>query len=114
MQKLKQVIIINSELKMSKGKTAAQVAHASLGAFGCADKALRMEWIKRGQKKVVVKSGELRLEELQKKSDNLNLANFLVSDAGLTELEPGSITALGLGPDYEDEVDKVSGGLNLL
>tara|TARA_Y100000310_G_scaffold318114_1_gene371786 strand:+ start:761 stop:1090 length:330 start_codon:yes stop_codon:yes gene_type:complete len=109
---MKQAIIVNKGVKMSLGKTAAQVAHASLGAFLRADKGDSQEWRRSGQKKVVV-LGE-GLEELQKDADRLGIPNFLVSDAGLTELEPGTVTALGLGPLDEETIDKVSGELSLL
>jgi PTH2 family peptidyl-tRNA hydrolase len=109
---MKQVIIVNKSIKMSVGKTAAQVAHASLGAFLRSDKGDSQEWRRRGQKKIVV-LGE-GLEELEKEASKLGIPNFLVSDAGLTELEPGTVTALGLGPLDSETIDKVSGELSLL
>ena len=54
----KQVIVVRSDLNMGKGKTCAQVAHASLSS---AEAAMRYEkdwygaWKNEGQKKVVVK-----------------------------------------------------------
>lgn len=108
----KQVIIINKELKMSKGKTAAQAAHAALGAFLKAERLVSQAWRREGQKKIVV-LGE-NLATLKKQADLLNIPNFLVIDKGLTELEPGTITALGLGPEKETYIDKISGQLVLL
>ncbi len=55
---MKQAIVVRQDLAMGKGKTAAQVAHASLSA---AEEAMRKreewygEWKEEGQKKVVVK-----------------------------------------------------------
>lgn len=91
---------------------AAQVAHASLGAFLHSNKKIAKKWQQQGQKKIVVQSNDL--QNLQMQAHDLDIANFLVSDAGLTELEPGTITALGLGPDDESIIDKISKGLLLL
>lgn len=106
---MKQVVIVNKNIKMSAGKIAAQVAHASLGAWL---KNKNKKWLKSGMKKVVVKGQNL--EEIQKQANKLGINSFLVSDAGLTELEPGTITALGLGPAEEELLDKITGDMPLL
>ena len=107
-----------ADLKMGKGKTAAQVAHASLAA---AEEAMVkreewfVEWKASGQKKIVVKvqsEGELR--ELLKKARAARLPAALIQDAGLTQLEPGTSTCLGIGPAPDDELDTITGGLKLL
>lgn len=114
----KQVIIVRTDLKMSVGKTCAQVAHASLGS---ALKAMKNEkkwyeaWTKEGQKKVVVKvKGEEEIFELYEMAKASNLPCYLVNDAGLTELEPGTTTTLGIGPGPNEKVDKITGELKLL
>lgn len=96
---------------MSAGKIAAQACHACLGAFLRSSGSKIKDWQKQGQKKVIVKSDNLT--NLKNLADNLEIANFLVKDAGLTELEPGTITALGLGPDEEERINKITGGLAL-
>lgn len=114
----KQVIGVRTDLKMSKGKACAQVAHASLGA---AEKAMDYEadwykeWKREGQKKVVVKVvGQRELYELYEQAKGLKLPCFIVNDAGLTELPPGTTTTLAVGPGPEAKVDKVTGELKLL
>jgi PTH2 family peptidyl-tRNA hydrolase len=104
---------------MGKGKTAAQVAHAALDAAEtCRRK--RPEWYEawreQGQAKVVVKTdgGEQALEELQKQARSLGLPISLIQDRGLTQLEPGTTTCLGIGPGPVNEIDKVTGMLKLL
>lgn len=111
----KQMIVVRSDLKMSKGKTAAQCAHASVAALEGADKKTASAWRKSGQKKVIVKvKDEKELLELKEKCDSLKLPCSLVIDAGLTELKPGTCTALAIGPDQEEKINKVTGSLPLL
>ena len=115
---LKEVIVARTDLKMGKGKLAAQVAHAALSS---AEECKRRnedwyrEWILEGQAKVVVKGvGEAQLLELQKKARSLGLASALIQDKGLTQLEPGTATCLGIGPAPSPLLDKVTGDLKLL
>lgn len=114
----KQVIVVRRDLKMSKGKTCVQVAHASVSSLEEARK-LRPEWVeewlRQCQKKVILGVQSLNeLLTLEKKARELELPCYLVSNAGLTELEPGTITALGIGPAPSALIDKVTGHLKLL
>ena len=38
----------------------------------------------------------------------------LIKDAGRTQIEPGTITALGIGPALESDIDKYTKDLKLL
>lgn len=113
----KQVMVARTDLDMSPGKLAVQVAHASLSAAeNCRTE--RPDWFENWwgerQKKVVVEvPSENDLQDLKKKSKKFNLPHKLVRDAGLTELEPETATVLGVGPAPNDEVDKVTGHLPL-
>lgn len=116
--KNKLVIIVRTDLKLSPGKLAVQVAHASVS---CALEAKRSkerwfkDWYNEGQKKVVVKVPDLpALMDLRSHASSIGLTVSLVQDAGLTEIEPGTITCLGIGPAPTPEVDKITGGLPLL
>ena len=111
----KQVIVIRQDLKLSKGKLAAQAAHASLEAYKRASPKLRQTWQREGSKKVVLKVKTLRtLKGLQKKALALRLPCSLIRDAGRTELRPGTVTCLGIGPGREEKINKVTGKLKIL
>ena len=71
-------------------------------------------WYNDGQKKVVVKgTNESLLRELQQHARDIGLTCSLVSDAGLTEVPPGTITCLGIGPASESKVNEITGNLSL-
>ena len=119
MTEIKQVIVVRSDLKMGKGKVAAQVAHAALDAAEAARHKhpdWYDSWREQGQAKVVVKSdgGEEALIDLQKQARSLGLPTSLIQDRGLTQVEPGTMTCLGIGPGPSGEIDKVTGKLKLL
>ncbi len=112
---LKQVIVVRDDLKLSRGKLAVQVAHAAIIGYLKSDSSLRRRWLDEGQKKVVlmVKSLE-ELLAIKYKAESLKLVTGVVQDAGLTEIPPGTITAVVIGPDEEKKIDKVTGSLPLL
>lgn len=114
----KMVIVTRTDLKLSPGKLAVQVAHAAVNcAFHCKKERPRWfrSWEDEGQKKVVVKAASVRdLYELKSIAQGLGLSTSLVQDAGLTEVAPGTVTCLGIGPGPNPEIDKVTGGLPLL
>ncbi len=115
---MKQAIVVRVDLKMGKGKLAAQVAHASLQA---SEEARSMkekwfnDWKEEGQAKIVLKvRSEGEIDELLKKAKSLHLPASLVEDRGLTQLEPGTKTSLAVGPAPDELVDRVTGKLKLL
>jgi len=111
---MKQAIVARADLGMGEGKLAAQVAHASLMAFEDADRQAASEWKGSGQKKVVLQTnGESQLFELADKAEREGLPHAVVRDAGHTQLEPGTASALAVGPARDDLVDKVTGDLAL-
>jgi len=64
-EELRQVIVVNAELGLPKGKLASQVAHAAVAAFLEATPKARSAWLAAGMPKVVLKaSGEAVLQEL--------------------------------------------------
>jgi PTH2 family peptidyl-tRNA hydrolase len=114
----KQVVLIRTDLGMSTGKKCAQACHASVSS---SNKVRQMQpavwnsWINSGQKKIILKAKSLeQLEEIHRKLERAKIPNVLINDAGLTQLAPGTTTALGIGPVQSSEVDKITGDLKLL
>jgi len=111
----KQAIVVRKDLKLGMGKTAAQVAHASVGAMKKAGRRAADEWESEGAKKVVLKvDGLSSLMELKRKAAAKKLPVFVVADAGLTQVESGTVTCICIGPAEEERVDEVTKGLKLL
>ncbi|MBI2658537.1 peptidyl-tRNA hydrolase [Candidatus Woesearchaeota archaeon] len=111
----KQVILVREDLKLPKGKLSAQVAHASVDAALKSDKKIVELWKKDGGKKIVLKvKDEKELLRYKQMAEDLGLKTALIKDAGHTVLEPGTITCLGIGPDEEQKIDKVSGKLRMM
>ena len=116
-ENIKQVIAVRTDLGMGKGKIAAQVGHACvLGAENV--RKSHPDWFGQwwtGQEKVVLKVGGLKdLEEIKRGAIDLNLPWSQVTDAGHTQIAPGTITCISLGPAPEDSIDRITGDLKLL
>ncbi|KAI5347355.1 PREDICTED: peptidyl-tRNA hydrolase [Prunus dulcis] len=117
LQDFKMVLVVRNDLKMGKGKIAAQCSHATLGLYKKllhrAPKALN-RWEMCAQPKVVVKiESEEDMLVLQEKAKSLKLPTHITIDAGRTQIAPNSMTVMAiLGP--VEVVDDVTGGLKLL
>jgi len=116
--KYKQVIVMRTDLEMSRGKIAAQAGHAAVSA---AEEARKHHlkwwkaWLKEGQCKIAVKvESEQELLELERQAKESGLPYALIYDRGLTELPPNTLTCLGIGPAPCDKIDKIPGKLALL
>ncbi len=118
MEEIKQVILVRSDLDMGKGKMAAQVAHASIMSYLEAvntDKEIVREWLLAGQKKIVLKVPDDKvIEKLYKAFKFKKIPCAIVNDAGLTQLPPGTITTMGVGPWKKSEIDFFTSALKLL
>ena len=114
---MKQAIVVRTDIKMGKGKLAAQVAHASLEAFETIRKK-HPSWVKRwkeeGMAKIVLKvSSKNELLRFYKKVRK-ELPAVLIRDAGLTQLKPNTITCFAVGHAPAEKIDKYLKTLKLL
>lgn len=122
MAAIKQVLLYRRDLKMRKGKIAAQCAHASLSVFlrrgGIAEKHLvvpltdAMEaWIVRGSAKVVLSvDDEPALLEAHRLAEEAGIPCALIRDAGKTEFHGvPTLTALAVGPASSELIDRITG-----
>lgn len=116
MPELKQAILVNMELGMSRGKIAAQVAHASVEASLLSiNRKEFASWKKAGMTKVVLKCPDLKtLLQAHRNAKKEKLITALIRDAGRTEIPPGSKTCLAIGPDSAVKIDKVIKDFKLL
>ncbi|XP_012664225.2 peptidyl-tRNA hydrolase 2, mitochondrial isoform X1 [Otolemur garnettii] len=113
----KMILVVRTDLKMGKGKVAAQCSHAAVSAYKQIQRKnpeVLKQWEYCGQPKVVVKApDEETLVELLTHAKMLGLTVSLIQDAGRTQIAPGSRTVLGIGPGPADLIDKVTGHLKL-
>jgi len=111
---MKQVIVVRDDLDLGVGKLAAQVAHAAVSAADAADSRVRRTWRSDGQLKVVLEAPDLEtLYGLEAEAKAAGLPTALITDAGRTQLEPGTVTVLGIGPGPDDDIDAITGHLSL-
>ncbi len=114
----KQAIVVRTDLNMSTGKLAAQACHASLGSSEEVRKRSRSAWnrwqAEGGRKIVLAVASKDELMDVWERAGRQKIPRYMVSDKGLTEIPPGSKTAIGLGPVASSKLDKVTGNIPLL
>jgi len=114
----KMLLVVRMDLKMGKGKVAAQCAHAACGSVEVATKRnpdILKKWRVEGQAKVVVKiQTEEELIALGRTASDQGVLSYIVRDAGRTQIEAGSRTVLALGPGKKSDIDMITGHLKLL
>ena len=115
---LTMVLVTRKDLKLSKGKLAAQCSHA---AVECALKASRecaktlQLWRENGARKIVVEAPNLdSLKRLFGEAQAAGIVCYMVRDAGHTEIPSGPGTVVGLGPGSRDSIDSLTGSFGLV
>jgi peptidyl-tRNA hydrolase, PTH2 family len=112
---LKQVILIRNDLKLPKGKLAGQCAHAAVEAVLRSEKDIVKAWRAQGQAKIVLKvNSKEELYKYNMLAKDAALVTAVITDAGKTVIEPGTVTCLAIGPDEEDKIDNITSDLKLV
>ncbi len=116
---VKVVVVVRGELRLTPGKAAVQVAHAAVELYRQAversDRRIVRRWLSTGEKKIALVAPTLsELEALARTAEARGLPTVWIRDAGLTEVAPGTVTCLGIGPAASSELDRVTGHLELL
>lgn len=118
MDEIKQAVVVRADLRMGVGKTAAQVGHACvMGAEHV--RRSRREWFdawrESGQAKIVLRVADPRdLEQIRAHAADARLPFCIITDAGRTQVSPGTVTCLSIGPAPAVMIDRITGGLKLL
>ncbi|EMG49012.1 hypothetical protein G210_0311, partial [Candida maltosa Xu316] len=116
-------LIVRQDLKMGKGKAAAQCSHATLALYkkitNPGSEAYNPEMVRRweygnGQAKITLQvPNQEEMDMLYAKAISLGINAYIVHDAGRTQIAAGSATVLGLGPAPKRILDEVTGELKL-
>jgi len=92
----------------------SQGAHASVECVLRSDKDKVKAWREEGMAKIVLKVSDLKeLQKYNQLAKDNGLVTALITDAGRTAVEPGTVTCLGIGPDKEEKIDKIIRDLKL-
>ena len=111
----KQVILVCHNLKLPKGKLAAQVAHASVDAVLKTAVPVIKAWRQEGMKKVVLKvADEKELYKYIQPAKDQKLPTSIITDAGKTVVAPGTTTCGAIGPAEEEDIERLTSELSLL
>jgi len=112
------ILVVRNDLKMGKGKVAAQCCHAAVGAYQKSfryNRSLVNAWENSGAAKIAVKvesEGDLML--IKRRAEASNLITCLIRDAGRTQIERNTKTVVAIGPAPVREIDQITGHLKLL
>jgi PTH2 family peptidyl-tRNA hydrolase len=112
----KLVLIVRNDLKMSKGKIAAQVGHTVVDAtIAAIENGKLCKWQKDGETIIALKvENEKTLNAILEIATRKKISNGRVFDSGRTEVVHGTCTVGFVGPDRVDKIDKLTCQLKCL
>jgi PTH2 family peptidyl-tRNA hydrolase len=116
----KMVIVVRTDLGLRRGKESAQAGHAAMAwakhhtLSELKDWEPLKLWALGLEKKIVVGVGSLgELEALVQEAADRKIDCYVIRDAGLTEIPPGTVTCCSFGPDLPERLDPFLGHLKL-
>lgn len=120
---VRMTLIVRQDLKMGKGKAAAQCLHATLALYkkisNPESEAYNPEMVNRweygnGQAKITLQvPNQEEMDTLFAQAISLDVNAYIVHDAGRTQIAAGSATVLGLGPAPKLVIDQITKDLKL-
>lgn len=120
---VRMTLVVRQDLKMGKGKAAAQCSHATLALYKkMANPELKaynpemlMRWERgNGQAKITLQvPSQEDMDLLFATAMSLGVNAYIVHDAGRTQIAAGSATVLGLGPAPKAVMDEITSNLKL-
>ncbi|ODV79862.1 peptidyl-tRNA hydrolase [Suhomyces tanzawaensis NRRL Y-17324] len=120
---VRMTLIVRQDLKMGKGKAAAQCLHATLALYkkitNPESEAYNPEMVQRweygnGQAKITLQvPNQEEMDTLFAQAISLGINSYIVHDAGRTQIAAGSATVLGLGPAPKAVIDEITSNLKL-
>lgn len=107
-------IFLNKGIKMSKGKIAVQAAHASCKAMVISKPEILKEWDNGPFVKIMLEAlNDKHIYTIEKYLNDNNIHCITICDEGRTEIEPGSITALGVEIIDREKYKPIMSGFKL-
>lgn len=120
---VRMTLVVRQDLKMGKGKAAAQCLHATLALYkkitNPQSDAYNPDMVRRweygnGQAKITLQvPNEDEMDTLFAQAISLGVNAYVVHDAGRTQIAAGSATVLGLGPAPKLVLDQITLELKL-
>ena len=109
-------MIVRNDLKMGKGKIAAQCGHAiqylTIAAMNTEE---FRKYYRGAHAKICLKvQTEAELDQIRDYCNENGIINYQVVDAGRTQIAPNSKTVLGVGPILKSKVPVIISELKLL
>ncbi len=110
--------MVRTDLKMGRGKIAVQAAHAAILASEEAKRhnpSWHRGWMEIGMAKIAVRVPTLEdLKAIERAARAKGLPVAVVEDRGLTQVQPGTVTCIAIGPAPTSQIDSITGHLKLL
>ena len=109
-EEYKMILCVRTDLKMGKGKIAAQCCHAAVSAVLHGDEKVIKHWQERFAVKVALKCpSEELLIKIQMEAIKRGLIANIVIDIGRTQIVPNTKTICAIGPAPRSIIDEITG-----